>query len=80
MPNRNGTGPMGTGAGTGRGMGFCTANGAKQRQAGMGRGLRCGQGFGRFAVAAPTDTAQLTALKAQLEDRLNAVNKMLDRQ
>ena len=44
MPKMDGTGPMGQGAGTGRGMGPCGAGN------GMGRGCCgwCGQGRRRF--------------------------------
>lgn len=42
MPNKNGTGPMGEGSMTGRGMGRC-GNGA-----GVGYGCRNGFGFRRF--------------------------------
>ena len=43
MPGRDGTGPMGGGPMTGRGMGYCT--GAAQG-AGYGRGFGAGRGLG----------------------------------
>ena len=82
MPGRDGTGPMGAGAGTGRGMGGCVGtpvNGQYpvygvgcQRRA--GRGGMQGRGFGRgFAGVYPAATQkealeqQRSALQARLE-------------
>ena len=82
MPGRDGTGPMGAGAGTGRGMGGCVGtpvNGQHpvygigcQRRA--GRGSMQGRGFGRgFASVYPAATQkealeqQRSALQARLE-------------
>lgn len=51
MPRRDGSGPMGAGALTGRGLGNCT--GAKLAKygvglgTGLGLGLACRRGFGR---------------------------------
>ena len=55
MPRRDGTGPMGAGSMTGRGLGLCTGANAVKYGAGLGMGLglglacrRCfGRGFGR---------------------------------
>ncbi|WP_294857096.1 DUF5320 domain-containing protein [uncultured Oscillibacter sp.] len=51
MPGRNGTGPMGTGAMTGRGLGPCAGTGKLIKGAGLGLGLglgmACRHGFGR---------------------------------
>ena len=55
MPGRNGTGPMGQGAMTGRGLGYCAGGNTAfyGRGAGcgfgrgMGRGINAGYGFGR---------------------------------
>lgn len=44
MPRRDGSGPMGAGAMTGRGLGFC--EGADNNVAGEGRGLGLGRGMG----------------------------------
>ncbi len=48
MPRRDGTGPMGAGSMTGRGLGFCTGANAVGYGAGfgMGLGLACRCGFG----------------------------------
>ena len=88
MPARDGTGPAGLGAGTGRGMGGCagaTANGQKsafgtgcQRRA--GRGGMQGRGFGRgLHRAYPADT-QKEALEQQrsaLQQRLDQIDAQL---
>ncbi len=88
MPGRDGTGPMGAGAGTGRGMGGCVGtpvNGQYpvygsgcQRRA--GRGGMQGRGFGRgFAGVYPAAT-QKEALEQQrvaLQARLDQVDGQL---
>ncbi len=45
MPGRDGTGPMGAGAMTGRGLGVCTGVNDPGYGAGFGRGF--GRGYGR---------------------------------
>ena len=51
MPGRNGTGPMGAGTMTGRGLGPCAGTGKLIKGAGLGLGLglgmACRRGFGR---------------------------------
>ena len=51
MPRRDGTGPMGAGSMTGRGLGSCTGANAVTYSAGLGLGLglglACRRGFGR---------------------------------
>ena len=42
MPRRDGTGPMGAGSMTGRGLGFCTGANAVKYGAGPGMGLGLG--------------------------------------
>jgi len=71
MPGQDGTGPLGQGALTGRGLGPC------------GRGLARGRGFGRgFGLArAPVVLTEaeekkiLEAEKAEIEKRLKELNK-----
>ena len=88
MPGRDGTGPMGAGAGTGRGMGGCvsaTANAQSpvdrigcQRRAGRG-GLQ-GRGFGRAFADSNRTTTQKEALQQQreaLQARLDQVDGQL---
>jgi len=90
MPGRDGTGPIGAGPMTGRGLGFCTgANAARYgtgRGLGLGLGLACRRGFGRwfsrgFAIdeAIPkTQKELLQKQKAILEKRLEAIDKQLE--
>jgi len=52
MPGRDGTGPMGRGAITGKGLGICAMGNAVKYGAGLGLGLGlglgCRRGFGRY--------------------------------
>ncbi len=48
MPQQNGTGPMGAGPMTGRGLGPCGGGQAQGRGFGRGMGLRQGSGRGWF--------------------------------
>ena len=77
MPRRDGTGPMGMGSITGRGMGLC--NVAKVAGAigglGLGLGLGCRRGFGRNGF---NNTVNLENQKAILEDRINMLNNQLN--
>lgn len=91
MPAGNGTGPMGMGPLTGRGMGRC---GGSLRSgagfSGFGRGRGCGAGFGRgmgpgagFGYAAPPvseeERLRILSLQAeQLRARLQSVERELN--
>ena len=87
MPRRDGTGPMGMGAMTGKGLGVCTGENAPVYGRGFKRG--CGRGFGRGngrglglganANWSQTDSKQrLQERKEQLMTMLDAVNKRLE--
>ncbi|MDD2234951.1 MAG: DUF5320 domain-containing protein [Desulfitobacteriaceae bacterium] len=90
MPRRDGTGPMGAGSMTGRGLGLCTdANVVKYGVGlgtGVGLGLACRRGFGRgfgrgFAVSqtsSKTPKELLNEQKTILQDRLEAIDKQLE--
>ncbi len=90
MPFRNGTGPTGAGAGTGRGMGGCIGTNPTTYSAPLGLGMRrgrgcnrgCGRGYGyRNFTAQPgaqTRRAMLADQKQMLEQQLAAVNKSLE--
>lgn len=88
MPRRDGTGPMGRGSMTGRGLGVCTGVNAGGYGRGMGlglglgfRGCRRGFGFGGVAVnnvAAASDKEYLAEQKDLLEKRLELINKQLE--
>lgn len=72
MPRRNGTGPMGNGPMTGRGMGPCNTNQANYTR-GFGRGN--GRGFGYNL--APVTKEDLEQEKQVLKQRLEAIEKEL---
>lgn len=90
MPRRDGTGPMGAGTMTGRGLGFCTGANAVKYGAGLGMGLglglACRHGFGRgfgggFAVNQTSSKTQKELLQEQknmLQDRLEVIDKQLE--
>lgn len=82
MPGRDGTGPMGQGAMTGRGFGFCAAGNAFGYGAGLGLRFGCRRGFGRNLMPAPMKTKTqkelLTEQKELLENRLDIINKQLE--
>ena len=88
MSGRDGTGPMGAGAGTGRGLGGCLGTPidsqypvygiGRQRRAGRG-GIQ-GRGFGRGAAGAYPPSTQKDALEQQraaLQARLDQVDDQL---
>ncbi|NLL91802.1 MAG: DUF5320 domain-containing protein [Ruminococcaceae bacterium] len=81
MPRRDGTGPLGKGAKTGRGLGLC--KGAAAVGMGLGLGLACRRGFGRgfrrfFSSDNATNKELLTEQKAVLQERLEAIEKQLE--
>lgn len=79
MPRRDGTGPMGMGAISGRGMGYCNGYRENSNFRGFGLGLGLGRHFGRrFLSGAYNDKEFLTMQKTILEERLNWINKMLN--
>ncbi len=79
MPRRDGTGPIGRGAMTGRGLGFCNiANGVANIYR-LGLGL--GNGFRRNVSATPRVQKDLLLdEKKILEDQLNNIAKQLENQ
>ncbi len=74
MPRRNGTGPLGYGPLTGRGMGNC--RGGAGVGYGMGRGAGFGRGLGWGMYAPPVAPISLAERKRLLEEEL----KQLDAQ
>ena len=75
MPGQDGTGPLGEGPMTGRGLGPCGRGLARGRGFGRGRGLGLGRGFG-FGLREPVDLSKeeqkkiLEAHKKEIEKRL----------
>lgn len=90
MPRRDGTGPMGAGSMTGRGLGSCTGANAVTYGAGLGLGLglglACRRGFGRgfgrgLAVNQNSSKTQKELLQEQkdvLKNRLDVIDKQLE--
>jgi len=91
MPGRDGTGPMGRGVMSGRGLGVCNGANVGGYGAGFGRGsgsglglgagYGCRRGFGRFFVGESVglnDKEILTAQKELFQKRLDVVNKELE--
>lgn len=88
MPRRNGTGPMGAGSMTGRGLGPCTDANAVQDGGGLGQGLGlgCRRGFGRGfgrgigfnQNASKTQKEVLQEQKEILKSRLDVIDKQLE--
>lgn len=76
MPRRDGTGPMGLGAGSGRGMGACTrAVVTAGTCLGLGLGYRYGGRFGRAKNNKEQLIAQRDNLKAKLEEVENQISQ-----
>ena len=90
MPGHDGTGPIGYGAMTGRGMGVCAGAPGLRNGAGFGMGFGCrwgsGRGFGRgygwnynpSPDAPRTDKEFLEEQKEFLKNRLDSIDKQLD--
>jgi len=94
MPRGDGTGPMGAGAMTGRGLGPCAGGDRLGYGPGYGAGFGygCRRGFGSrfggffglgrgFAPSPLSEKTQKELLKEQKEffqDRINAIDKQLD--
>ena len=78
MPRRDGTGPMGMGAMTGRGVGMTPANPVLYAT-GCGRGK--GRGFGSGAYANYSEASAKEVLETQkdrLENMLSTIEKQLE--
>jgi len=89
MPRRDGTGTMGAGTMTGRGLGLCTGANAvgygSGSGMGFGRGFACRRGFGRgfgrsFSIDETSPKTQkelLNEQKTMLQDRLEVIEKQM---
>ena len=87
MPGRDGTGPIGVGPMSGRGLGVCSAGAPGYGEGrGLGFGRRGGRGYGRgFGGYLSSDRDDsmtrkeaLSEQKKLLKDRLDFVNRQLD--
>ena len=82
MPRRDGTGPLGQGAMTGRGMGLCS--GINNYGSGLGigracgRGMGVGRGFGFNQVETRTQKELLEDQRDALKSRLKLIDEELD--
>ncbi len=82
MPGGDGTGPLGRGAMTGRGLEVCAGATPVGFSQGYGMGLGRRRGFGRccapyrFPVAGDKEILELQ--KQELQTRLNLLNKQLE--
>lgn len=84
MPGRNGTGPMGQGPMTGKGMGYCVVDGqtamdAGQKSFGMGRGTGRGRGRGfgmGFNQNGNVQTGEITELRKEIAQLTKEIRKM----
>ena len=72
MPRRDGTGPMGAGSITGRGLGICTGANAVKYGAGLGMGFAVNQ------TSSKTQKELLNEQKTMLQDRLKVIDKQLE--
>ncbi|MBJ2355387.1 DUF5320 domain-containing protein [Sphaerochaeta sp. S2] len=77
MPRRNGTGPMGNGPMTGRGMGYCRGGAGVGYGYGMGRGAGFGRGLGWGMYATPVAPISLAERKRILEDELKQLEAQM---
>ena len=80
MPRFDGTGPLGFGARTGKGMGRCSSLAAGYRGMGMGMGMGRGRGFGAGLYIGQTKEDEITSLKNEariIEDHLNNIKQRI---
>lgn len=88
MPRRDGTGPMGAGKLTGRGLGFCTGTNVAKCGAGFGVGIGIGlglarrrgfgRGFSRNDTSNKTSKELLQEQKDILKKRLEVIDRELE--
>lgn len=80
MPGYDGTGPLGYGAFTGRGLGYCAGVVPAGRFAGRGRGRGrgLGLGFGTMAGFGTNPYAAPVAEKEILSNRVSGLKQELD--
>ena len=84
MPRRDGTGPVGMGSMTGRGLGPCATNKAVRYGAGLGLGLGLGlarrfAGRRNFAQNTAVDQKELLAQQKELlQARLDSIDEQLN--
>ena len=80
MPRYNGTGPWGSGLGTGWGMGPCGAGMGRRRGLGRGRGFGWRRFWGYYPTPVPNkkeETELLSEEAAALEEELKVIKARL---
>lgn len=78
MPANNGTGPMGQGPKTGRGLGKCSGNKTADVVNYPGRGTGRGMGRGRGMGMCCVNSGNAADEKACLQNRIDAMQKRID--
>lgn len=78
MPRGDGTGPMGNGAMTGRGLGGCFTGRKEYRGFGFGLGRGYTRGFRTGLDVVETDKELLKNQKEILKERLDTIDKQLE--
>lgn len=86
MPRRDGSGPMGDGAMTGKGFGSCTGANTLVKGTGLGlgfkNGMACRHGLRRFSAADQTTSETrkivLQTQKEALKNRLAVIDRQLE--
>ncbi len=83
MPNRNGTGPLGAGPLTGRGMGPCGGYGRASYGGGRGFGFGRGRGWFPFAntngaISADDEKQALNSQISLLTEEIDAIKKRIE--
>lgn len=79
MPGRDGTGVMGRGAKSGRGLGNCMGANAVRKGSGLGLGYRRGNpNFVAETTVSKTQKERLQEQKELLEGNLNSISKQLE--
>ena len=79
MPGKDGTGVMGRGAKSGRGLGNCTGANAIRCGTGLGLGYRRGlPSFLADPTVSKTQKEMLQEQKKLLESRLDSISKQLE--
>lgn len=84
MPRRDGTGPLGSGPMTGRGLGFCNTNVIKYGGIGLGLlglGYGCKRGYRWFESAQDISKSEKELLEERkiiLKNQLDQINKKLE--
>lgn len=77
MPGRDGSGPMGMGAMTGRRMGLCVGSGLGVRGMGRGRGWLAGYPFQGASPATEDEQNYLKSRADILQAELESIRKRL---